>query len=127
MTLQAWIAGQSATELFITTVTEAELRYAIGILPPGQRREQLQIALSAMFEEDFAVGILSFDSAAAIARAPLAADRRRTGRPSSQMDAQIAAIASSKLAPLAPRNIADFQGCGIAIIDPWRLGLDSLA
>ena len=36
------------------------------------------------------------------------------------MDAQIAAIARSRGAALATRNVADFQGCGIAIVDPWN-------
>ena len=43
--VESWIAAQSAEELFITAVTEAELRFGIEILPPGDRRQQLQIAL----------------------------------------------------------------------------------
>lgn len=117
--VESWIAGQSAAELFTTAITEAELRFGIEILPPSQRRQELQTALAAMFEEDFAGLILPFDSAAAIAYAALAAERRRSGRPISQMDAQIAAIVRSKGATLATRNVADFQGCGIVIVDPW--------
>jgi predicted nucleic acid-binding protein len=62
-----------------------------------------------MFEEDFAGRILPFDSAAAITYAIIAAHRRGSGRPVTQMDAQIAAIARSKSATLATRNVADFQ------------------
>ena len=117
--VESWIAAQSAEELFITAVTEAELRFGIEILPPGDRRQQLQIALVGMLEEDFAGLILPFDSAAAAVYATIAVDRRQTGRPISQMDAQIAAIARSRAATLATRNVADFQGCGIVIVDPW--------
>jgi hypothetical protein len=35
-------------------------------------------------------------------------------------DAQIAAVARSREAALATRNVADFEGCGIDVVDPWR-------
>ncbi len=47
------------------------------------------------------------------------ADRRAAGRPISQFDAQIAAIARAHQAAVATRNVADFSGCGIDVIDPW--------
>jgi predicted nucleic acid-binding protein len=51
--------------------------------------------------------------------AEIAVERRRAGRPISHFDAQIAAIARSNKAVIATRNVADFQGCGIEVIDPW--------
>jgi toxin FitB len=44
---------------------------------------------------------------------------RFAGRPISQPDAQIAAIAVSRGAAVATRNVADFEGCGITLMDPW--------
>src|SRR3546814_7209760 len=57
-----------------------------------------------------------------MAYAEIAADRRRTGRPISQFDAQIAAIVRSRGGLLASRNVRDFVDCGIEAIDPWREG-----
>jgi predicted nucleic acid-binding protein len=88
-------------------------------LPLGQKRQQLELALADMLAQDFAGRILGFDIAAAMAYATIAADRRRSGRPISQMDAQIAAIARSNGGALATRNVPDFEGCGISIVDPW--------
>ena len=51
--------------------------------------------------------------------AEIAADRRNAGRPIAQADAQIAAIAHSRGAALATRNVADFEGCGVEVINPW--------
>ena len=106
--------------MFITTITQSELLYGVALLPRGKRRSAIAEAVEAMFEEDFAERILPFDTAAARAFAPLAAERRQAGRPIAQLDAQIAAIARSRSAAVATRNVADFEGCGIAVHNPWH-------
>ena len=65
--------------------------------------------------------ILPFDSAAARAYAEIAANRRRAGRPISEADCQIAAISRSRGAVLVTRNVRDFQGTGVDIVDPWSV------
>lgn len=114
-----WVATQPASRLFVTAVTQAEILYGIGLLPKGRRRDRIAIAAKAMFDEDFNERILAFNSDAATAYADIAVDRRNTGRPISQFDAQIAAIARSTGAALATRNVADFEGCAIELINPW--------
>jgi hypothetical protein len=114
-----WVGAQHATSLFTTSVTEAEMRYGLAILPLGRRRKQLEAAVDGLFREDLAGRILPFDSAAACAFASLAAQRRKVGRPISQLDAQIAGIALTRGATLATRNTTDFAMCGIELIDPW--------
>ena len=52
--------------------------------------------------------------------ARIASDRRRAGRPLSHFDAQIAAIARFTRAAIATRNTADFDGCGVTVVDPWK-------
>ena len=118
--VEQWLADQAPASLFISTVTEAELRFGVALLPDGKRREALAGRLDEMLEEDFAGRILPFDSAAAIDFAVIASARRRIGRPIAQFDAQIAAIARSRGASLATRNVGDFADCGIAVVDPWR-------
>ena len=115
----AWFAARDAADLFLTTVTEAELRTGIAILPEGQRRDRLQAALDAMIAEDFAGRVLPFDSPAARAYARIAATRRAAGRPIAEADCQIAAIATAVGAMVATRNTKDFDGCGPTIINPW--------
>ncbi|GGJ65114.1 ribonuclease VapC [Sphingopyxis bauzanensis] len=107
--------------MFVTTVTQAEILFGIAILDPGRRRDDLQSAAMAMFAEDFAGRIVGFDVDAAPVFAAIAAERRQLGRPISQFDAQIAAIARSRGAALATRNIRDFEACDIELIDPWRV------
>lgn len=117
-----WLARNPASLLFLTSVTQAEILYGIAILNSGRRRDELAAAAAAMFAEDFGGRILGFDAEAAPAYAAIASERRRAGRPISQFDCQIAAIATAHGAMLATRNIADFEGCGIELIDPWQAG-----
>ena len=117
--VMSWLGAQPASSLFISAVTEAELRYGVMLLPEGRRRADLMTALEAMLAEDFAAPILPFDSAAAAAFAFITSSRRQAGKPISQFDAQIAAIAQSRGAELATRNVADFAECGVEIINPW--------
>jgi toxin FitB len=115
-----WVATQSAVSLFITTITQAEILHGVLLLPRSRRRDAIEAAADAMFKEDFAGRILPFSSHAAYAYAEIAAARRQSGRPISQFDAQIAAIAKSTGAGVATGNLPDFEGCGITVIDPWR-------
>ena len=116
----AWVARQPATELFTTSITEAEILYGIELLTKGKRREGLLAAAEAMFAEDLAGRIIGFESDAARAFSKIAAHRRVLGRPISHADAQIAAIAQVRGAKLATRNVAGFEDCGLDVVDPWN-------
>jgi predicted nucleic acid-binding protein len=119
LAVERWLAGQPDSSVFVSAVTEAELHYGVALLPYGRRRAALAEAVEGTLAEDFAGRILVFDSAAAIEYATLAADHRLTGRPISVTDAQIAAIARSRGAALATRNVTDFEGCGVEVVNPW--------
>ena len=116
----AWVAKQPATELFTTSITEAEIYYGIELLAKGKRREGLLGAAEAMFAEDLAGRVFGFESDAARVFSKIAAERRALGRPISHADAQIAAIARVRLAKLATRNAEDFEECGVDVVDPWN-------
>ncbi len=119
--VEHWLTAQPDTSMFISAITEAELRYGAALLPSGKRRSALTTEIEGMLEEDFGGRILPFDRLAAQAFADIAANRRGAGRPISQADAQIAAIARSRGASLATRNVPDFDGCGIEVINPWSV------
>jgi predicted nucleic acid-binding protein len=111
--------AEALEALFSTAVTEAELLYGIALLPESRRRRSLEEAIVRILNERLAGRILPFDRAAAREFADITATRRRAGRPIGEADARIAAIARSRGASLATRNIADFTDCGLELIDPW--------
>ena len=114
-----WLAQQAVPSLYVSTKSEAELRYGVEILPTGRRRDGLLAEIEGMLREDYSGRILPFDSYAAQAYAVIAAVRRAAGHPINHADCQIAAIAHSLGASVATRDVNDFAGCGIAVIDPW--------
>ena len=114
-----WAAKQDTETLFLSAVSEAELRYGVAIMPTGRRRDRLSAVIENILRAKFAGRILPFDSDAARAFAEIAAARRAVGRPISQSDCQIAAIARSRGAVVATRDASGFEGCGVAVINPW--------
>ncbi len=114
-----WFGRQAPAALHLSTVSEAELRRGVAVLPDGRRRDALHSAIDAMVAEDFEGRMLSFDSAAAVAFAAIFAERQAAGRPISFPDCQIDAMARACGAAVATRNVGDFSGCGVEVMDPW--------
>jgi predicted nucleic acid-binding protein len=114
-----WLAEQARVGIFTTAITQAEMLYGLESLPAGKRRSTLEHAVEKMFAEEFPGRILPFDEDAARAFAQIVASRDTLGRPISQFDGMIAGIARSRRAALATRNVADFQDCGLRIVNPW--------
>lgn len=116
----AWLEVLARDQVFTTAVSRGEMLYGIRILPAGRRREQLLEQVEAIFSIDMVGQVLPYDEAAADACARIMAQRRTLGRPVQLADAMIAGIAHSRGATLATRNLRDFAGCGLTLIDPWQ-------
>jgi predicted nucleic acid-binding protein len=116
-----WLAAQEPSAVFITTITQAEVLYGIEVLPAGKRRTRLAAVIEKLFSEEFEDRILSFDEDSARVFAKIVNGRETAGRPISQFDAMIAAIARSRGAAVATRNTNHFEHCGIRVINPWTV------
>jgi predicted nucleic acid-binding protein len=114
----AWVDALPAMDLAVSAVTVAEILHGIARLPSGKRKQKLEAHAMAMFEEDFAGRILPFDAHAAVEYATLVAECEAKGRAAAMADAQIAAICRTHGAPIATRNVKDFELCGIEVINP---------
>ncbi len=117
-----WLDREDARGFFVSAVSVAEIRTSLGLLPVGRRRRELTEAADRVLGELFSGRVLPFDVEAAGDYADIASRRRATGRPISQFDCQIAAIARSNGMAVATRDVDGFSGCGIEVIDPWAGG-----
>ena len=115
-----WMADQADDNLFIASLTVAEIRRGILEKPPGKKRD----ALDAWFtgpegpQALFAGRILPFDERAGLVWARLMAEGRVAGRPRSGLDMIIASVAEAGECIVVTDNERDFEG--IEIINPLR-------
>lgn len=116
--MMAWSAGFTNEDFSLTAITVGELLYGLNLLPDGKRKQTL-VHLITRELAPFADRILPFDAAAATHYARIKTARRESGRPISEQDAMIAAIARSHGAAVATRNIKDFEGTNVTVINPW--------
>lgn len=119
-TVIRWMATQTSEDLHITSVTMGEVLYGIELLPSGKRQESLRAGAERLFRVVFADRVLNFEASAAREFSTIASTRKKRGRPISELDAQIAAIARVHGAVVATRDIRGFEGCGVRVVNPWE-------
>lgn len=119
--LLSWIDEQDSADLYVTSITIAEIMYGLHILPSSKRRTQLETAFDMTMREAFAYRILPFDDKAAHQYGELMAKSKAQGQTMSVCDGQIAAIALTYQFTLATRNIKDFTKTGVSLVDPFRV------
>jgi hypothetical protein len=120
--LIAWMADQSDEDLFIASLTVAEIRLGVLEEPAGKRRDQFDVWFSGPQGPLalFAGRVLPFDEEAGLVWARLMADGKARGRPRSGLDAIIAAVAKANDCIVVTDKERDFDG--IEIINPLRQG-----
>ncbi len=115
----AWLGRQAGESLYTTTVTVAEILAGVAMLPQGRRKASLAIAVDRILSL-FEGRCLPFDLVAAPFFAEAVSVRRRSRKPSDSFDLLIGAIARANGMAVVTRNTADFEDCGVRVIDPWK-------
>ena len=123
--VMAWAATVPSSELFTTTISEAEMLIGLKLMPTGRRRNLLAAQIANIFHADFEDRILTFDSRAAQAISSMPLLLGRQGRPIVDTDVMIAAIANAHGATVSTRNVRDFQRLGVPVVNPWTVGVKS--
>ena len=113
-----WLDRQAPETLYLTAVSLAELLAGIEALPPGRRRMDLEHAMARQILPLFEGRILSLDTHAAEAFGKVQAGARAVGNTIGIADGAIAAIAAAQGFALATRNVGDFRGVGVELINP---------
>lgn len=119
-TVVSWLDAQIVETLYLTTVTLAELRLGIAVLPRGRRRDRLALHVEDDLLPAFVGRILAFDEPASAAYARLCARARAKGEPIGVADGYIAAIATDHDFAVATRDTTPFTAAGLRVINPFE-------
>src|SRR5882757_6040531 len=118
--LIAWMTDQADEDLFIASLTIAEIWRGVLEKPAGRRRDQFQAWFAGPEgpQRLFADRVLSFDEKAGLIWARLMADGKAIGRPRSSLDTIIAAVAEANDCVVVTDNEKEFAG--IDVLNPMR-------
>ena len=105
--------------VWLPSVVIHELEFGLQLLPQGRRRERL-IAAHQRILETYGERILPLDRSGAEWAAVFRADARRAGRVLDLGDALVAGTARANDLAVATRNVRDFQGLGVEVVNPWE-------
>ena len=115
-----WLSVQAPDTLFITTITVAEMLTRIEKLPKGRKRNALGAALNEQVLPLFAGRVLDFNATSAAAFSKIVVAANAAGNDIDFADAAIAAISVANGFHLATRNVRDFRGVAVEILNPWE-------
>ena len=115
-----WLNEQDAAQLYISSITVAEIHFGIECLPEGQRQRRLRETFGVFLDQAFDSRVLFFGTSSAEIYGQIRATRRAQGRQISPLDAQIAAIAHENELSLATRKVRDFDGLDLVIHNPFE-------
>jgi predicted nucleic acid-binding protein len=112
----AWMQQRPASTLFLSVLTLGELRKGVEGLADAQRKLMLNDWLESDLPTFFTGRILAIDADVSDLWGRMMA---AAGRPLPAIDSLIAATAARHDLSLVTRNVRDFEGLGIALINPW--------
>jgi toxin FitB len=115
-----WMAAADESLLYLSVLTLGEIRKGVAGLSQSKRRTQLEIWLELELRSRFSGRVLGIDAAIADRWGLLAAEAKHKGRPLSAIDGLLAATALHHNLTIVSRNLGDFAGTQVPILNPWE-------
>jgi predicted nucleic acid-binding protein len=114
-----WLQNANDEQLYLSVITLGEILKGIAQLPLSKKRRKLQEWLDKTLRPWFDERILPVNEAIAGRWGLLAAECKLKGRPLKVADGFIAATALENDLTVVTRNVRDFTGLGVEILNPW--------
>lgn len=115
-----WILERSEVLFSVSALTFGEIRKGIDMTQDNKRKETLEIWLQDFFIPRFWSRIITIDGPVALAWGELVARCGKIGRVIPAIDSLIAASAIAHNLQIVTRNIKDFEGLNIKLVNPWE-------
>lgn len=120
--VKAWILRQDSSRIWFCTVGLMEQIYGAERVFLKTGSDRFFRAIENLVKGQFRDRIVGWDLETAIVTGRLRAKRESIGRPISVQDAMIAAICLANSATLATRNVKDFEGLDLKLVNPFEDG-----
>jgi len=114
-----WLDAQPLETLYLASMTAAELRAGVAVMPMGKRRMALHEEIEKRMLPLFAGRVLPFDMSCTVAYAEVMAKVAKAGSGIQVADACIAAVALVNGMIVATRDVHPFRAAGLEVINPW--------
>jgi predicted nucleic acid-binding protein len=111
-----WLASLPLDAQYVSVLTLGELRHGIEGFPEGRRKEAAKLWLDQDVPRRFAERLLPVTAEIAERWGRLRATSRRT---LPLIDSLLAATALEHGLRIASRNVFDFEGLGLEVVNPW--------
>lgn len=116
----AWLDGLDREASFLSALTVGELRQGISKLPASKRKRALEAWLNDRLLPRFEGRILVVDVPVMLVWGEMTAALSRSGRVLQGFDSLLAAQARYHDLAVVTRNVKDFAGTGVPVVNPWE-------
>ena len=115
-----WMEATDERLLYLSVLTQGEIRKGLAGLSQGKRRAQLETWLEVELQVRFAGRILAIDAAVADRWGWLAAQAKRKGLSFPIIDGLLAATALHHNLTVVSRNASEFTSAQVPVLNPWE-------
>ena len=118
--VERWVYAQNEPSLYPSVVSIGELRRGLAVLPISKRRTELTLWLDGDLLPRFHHRILPITQSIADRWGILDGQCQLRGTPLNTADGMIAATTLEHGLTVVTRNVRDFAGLGVEVINPWN-------
>ncbi len=115
--LEAWLAGQNAEDLYISSISLAEIAYGVHRLPDGKRKAGLLTDLH-LVRRRFAERTLAVGGEVALAYGEHQAAQVGKGRNDNPFDSLMIVTAKTNDLIVATRDVSHYEDRGVGVVNP---------
>jgi len=116
-----WLDATDESILHLSVMTLGEIRKGIAGLAQSRRQTLLETWLELDLKSRFSGRILPIDAFIADRWGLLSAEAKRRGKSLSAIDGLLAATALHHNLTIVSRNVDDFSGTQVPVLNPWTL------
>lgn len=119
-TVERFVAQQPLSDLYVSEVTFAEIRFGIELIGDPERRAELHRWLDQRLRPLFDRRVLPITEDILLRWRLMIESGRKRGHTFSHPDVLIAATAAQHALTVVTRNTGEYRAAGVEVFNPWQ-------